>query len=252
MKFRECATAAASLLLICFTPAASKASDICATVADNLVGNCGFETGDLTDWNVGSGPDFTWQVSTPPGDGGVTSYSGDYFVQTACVGAECVQPDSSGSGADSGAWLYQDLVTTAGDFYDVTFYFAAGSGDGPNELQVLWGASATPLTATAAGTGSCDPTTNCVYDSLAAPDSTSYVEVTVDGLLATSDLTRLEFLGRQDPTWNGLDSISAAEETSTPEPASLVLAGIFFLVLGLQTQAARLRRYRGMLYIKRI
>jgi hypothetical protein len=44
----------------------------------------------------------------------------------------------------------------------------------------------------------------------------------VSGLRATTGSTRLEFLGRQDPSYDGLDNVAVNE---VPEPASLTLLG---------------------------
>jgi len=75
----------------------------------------------------------------------------------------------------------------------------------------LWGASGTTL--------------NVVKD-IVNIGVTPYTEYTVDGLVATSALTRLEFLGRQDPGFDSLDDIDVEGVSSAvPEPSALILMG---------------------------
>lgn len=212
---------------VCFTSAAPAA---------NIVLNPGFETGDLAPWMTNG----EWDVIG--GTGGIFPNTGNFFANTGCVGTPCIAPDSSVT--PGAAWLYQDLVTVPGTTYTVSFAYASGLGSSEItsqaltgvELQVLWGPSSIPLTSSAPGT--CLGTTNCVFDTTDTSNGEAYAIYTLTNLLATSSLTRLEFLGEQTPAQNGLDdvSVNASAASSVPEP------GTFFLIGGgLLALAATLR-----------
>jgi hypothetical protein len=203
------------VLGVMLLPSGLKAApSICDTDTGNLVANCGFETGDFTSW-ASSG----WNVDTE--FNGVTANSGTFYAWTGCGEDSCIAPDSD----PDGAWFYQDLATTVGGTYDLTFFYNPSS-PGPAELQVLWGDSATPLVASANGT--CSVGTSCVFDNRQDDPTNAYTEFTVDGLVATSGSTRLEFLGEQEPLESGVDDImvdGASPASGVPEPGSLVLMG---------------------------
>jgi hypothetical protein len=205
----------------------------------NIVQNPGFETGDFSFWVANN----NWNVVGTAGTGGVFPNSGSFFANTGCVGTTCISPDSDTSGF--AAWLYQDLNTVNGATYSLSFAYASGNSAALGslaftgvELQVLWGDSAIPLVASAPGT--CTGGTNCVFDSTNTANGTSYVVYTVSGLQATSNSTRLEFLGEQDPAQLGVDDVSV-NATSVPEPSSLFLLGAGLLGLG----ALGRRKLRG-------
>ena len=86
----------------------------CDCVDGNLVANCGFETGDFTDWTL-SGDQTDMEV-LPAGHSG-------------CYGAFLGPPGDMG-------FLAQDLPTAAGEYYDLSFWLR-GMGT-PNAFQVLW------------------------------------------------------------------------------------------------------------------
>lgn len=154
-------------------------------MAQNIVQNPGFESGSFAPWVVNG---LSWQVST------YLPHTGTFGAETGCNGSACISPDSN----PAGAWFYQDLPTTPGAKYTLTFYYFPGASSVEHgntaELQVLWGPSAIPLTT--GGAGSC--TGNCVFDN-ASIGSKTYVQYTMTNLVATSASTRLEFLGRQTP-----------------------------------------------------
>jgi hypothetical protein len=196
-------------------------------VAQNIVQNPGFESGSFSPWVVNGS---RWEVST------VSAHTGTFGADTGCFGSACISPDSN----PAGAWFYQDLPTTPGARYTLTFYYFPGIADLPGdniaELQVLWGPSAIPLTT--GGAGSC--TGNCVFDN-ASIGSTTFVQYTVTNLLATSALTRLEFLGRQDPENDGLDDVVVQltpSPTATAAPA-LTTWGLALLALALMVFGGR-------------
>src|SRR5579872_6551918 len=99
---------------------------LCAVIpaaGANVVANPGFESG-LTDW-TGSAD---W------GSGNFAVHSGTLEAYTQCVGAPCITGPTS--------FLYQDLATTAGQTYDLSFWYrfqGPSSPVGPNELRTLAG-----------------------------------------------------------------------------------------------------------------
>lgn len=178
--------------------------------ASNIVLNPGFETDAFAPWVVNPSSSFPWVVTGPSANG----HTGQFYASTGCVGAQCITPDPN----IAGAWLYQDLVTTNGQSYNLSFWYSPDSGT-PNQLRVLWGGSQ-------------------VLDLVNLPGGSTYTQYTVAGLLATGSTMRLEFLGRQDPGFNGLDDVCVdtpngicASPTAVPEPTSLVLMGTALLSL---------------------
>jgi hypothetical protein len=184
--------------------------------ASNIVLNPGFETGSFAPWVASTTSGFAWGVSTG------APHTGNDFAQTGCVGSQCISPDPD----PAGAWLYQDLTTTNGQSYNLSFWYFPGSGS-PNQLQVRWGGGV-------------------VLDLVNSGTGTTYNLYTVSGLVALGSSMRLEFLGRQDPAFNGLDDVcvdtpggSCASAAAVPEPTSLVLMGT--ALLGLRRAVRRTR-----------
>jgi len=180
-----------------------------AAFGANIVLNPGFETGDFTDWVANGSSNHPWFVDAS------SAFAGTYDASTGCVGAQCITNDV-GAQNPVGAWLYQDLATTASTSYTLSFEFSTGGS--PMELQVLWnGNVALDLTGLASG---------------------PYNLYTIGGLVATSSTTRLEFLGREDPSYSGLDSVCVSSSTdcgsasAVPEPMTLGLTGFGLAALG--------------------
>ena len=91
-------------------PLVPLAPSACDAVVGNLVTNCGFETGDLTGWNVsGFG---TGSIGVFPGP-----HTGAFAASLGSVG---------GLGCIS-----QTLATTPGQIYTLSFFFTNDSGGGP-------------------------------------------------------------------------------------------------------------------------
>jgi hypothetical protein len=205
-----------------------------SATAGNIVVNPGFETGDLTGWTTNG----NWEAETS--SGGVVPHSGSYYADTGCVGAACLTTDPQ-----NGAFFFQDIPTTIGDTYTISFWYDLGTtlcefctggdtsiSDDPDddfaELRALLG-STTILDVTS--TNSADA---------------GYVNFTVNAVANSSSL-QLEFFGRQDPAQMGVDDVCVDLEggacgtasntiglsSSVPEPASLLLMGGGLLGLGI-------------------
>ena len=165
--------------------------------AQNLITNPSFESATISPW-VASGYPGAWTTTNYGGAGYPGPHTGTFYADNGCVGAGCIAADSS----PTGGWMYQDIPTTPGTSYTLTFYYAPGTGSGGAELQVLWGPTSTPLTT--GGAGTC--TGSCFYSNTTI-GSLAYTLVTRT-VVATATSMRLEFLGRQDPTESALDDVS--------------------------------------------
>jgi hypothetical protein len=183
-------------------PAALRA-DSC-TSANNLVANCSFSTGDLTNWNVtnaAAGTDL--YVSTS----GSFSYNGD---NAAAFGATASEYDT----------ISQSLSTTSGADYILTFWLMDYNGDGlgsNTDFQALWN-----------GTSLLDQYTT-------DPNPVQYTFA-----ITGTGTDTLLFEGYNGPSWYYLSDISvtASSPAATPEPSSFLLLGT-----GLLGIAGMLRRH---------
>jgi hypothetical protein len=166
--------------------------------------NGGFETGDFTGWTQSG-----WFIDTTNPNSGV------YDASTGCSGASCTTV-----GDPNSAYVYQDVATTIGTTYDLSFFY--DSGQDPtfgSELLVLWGDPTAPSLST-------------VVDLVDVDTSGAYVEY-IGTVVATSVTSELEFLGRQDLDFYYLDDVSlTAVASSVPEPGTLGIVLIAILVLG--------------------
>lgn len=159
--------------LVCFAFASSAFAD--------AVVNGGFETGDFTGWTVNDTSNFT-NIGPNP----LFAHSGTFHAN---LGAEGVL----GS-------LSQNLSTTPGGTYTLSFWLANDSGAATNEFDVLWGG--TPI-----------------FTESNAPVS-NYTEFTFT-LAATGASTALEFDYRNDDDFFRLDDVSV---NIVPEPSVMWLA----------------------------
>ena len=188
MRMKQLLSAAAAL-----TIAAGSAG------AQNIVGNPGFEAGSLGPW-ISTGSDLPWVVSIS------NPNSGFYHAATGCTGLVCT--------SSTGARLFQDLATTPGQRYSLTYFFHDAAP--AFELGVFWN----------------DVLVQDLVNDFTARTNTpssrdAYNQYFVNDLVASGTSSRLEFRGREDLGFNRLDDVSAIAAasvvTATPEPASIIL-----------------------------
>lgn len=151
-----------------------------STPASAQVANGGFETGDFTGWTVVDSSNFTSIGPNP-----LFAHSGTYHAN---LGAEGVL----GS-------LSQDVSTTNGTQYDLTFWLANDSGAPTNEFDVLWN--------------------GVIVLSLSNAPVSNYTEYSLL-VTATSSLSSLEFQYRNDDDFFRLDDVAI---NVVPEPSTICL-----------------------------
>jgi len=163
--------------------------------AASILANGGFETGGFTAWTQSG-----WFIDT------LNPNSGVYDASTGCSGVSCTTVGDSNS-----AYIYQDVATTVGTTYNLSFFYDAGQlPTFGSELLVLWGDPTAPSLST-------------VVDFVNVNTFGAYAEYT-GTVTATSEMSQLEFLGRQDLDFYSLDDVSlTAPVPSVPEPVSLLL-----------------------------
>ena len=184
----------------------------------NIVQNPGFETGNFTDWTTGGGTSPDAVDTTMPHTG---TYAADF------------------QNTDPGS-LIQDLATTPGTSYDLSFYLASNSQmltsvahpsaladlTQPMEFQAYFGGV-------------------LVYDTATQGDpGEPYIEINMDNLAGTGATTTLEFdFSTQQFSFNPgpaayyLDDVSVTAVVPEPSTWIMMLAGA-----GLCGAAMRLRR----------
>jgi hypothetical protein len=166
------------------------ASALCQAGQVTVV-NGGFETGDFSGWTL-TGPDDHVGVYDAYG------YTGNYSAYFGAVGDFNI--------------LSQDVVTTEGTSYDLSFRLD-GSADGGGEIRILWGGES-------------------VFNSINA--AYSWEQINLTGLIGQAGSTQLQFQFRNDPAYYYLDDVGGPVEASVPEPATLLLFGAGALLLGIR------------------
>jgi PEP-CTERM motif len=171
--------------------------------ASDLVVNGNFQTGDFTGWdhNTSGDTNHPWAID---------SNGPNFYASTGCIGLECIEGNSTQE-----AWLSQVLTTVVGETYTLTFDYSqnqpGGEGGTPNDLVVDFGSDQ-------------------VVDLLNLTN-TNIITYSYT-VTATTNATMLQFLGRQDPSYDYLDNVSVTPaSTVTPEPESLALFGTGIVAL---------------------
>ena len=168
------------------------ATSLCNSDANNLVTNCGFETGTFAGWsttNASSGSDY-----------GVlgASHSGNFEAE---FGATAFDNDI----------IHQTLSTIAGENYNLSFYVNSDSANADIahslQMEALWDGSQ-------------------VLNLTTRTSSAGFILYSFD-VTASSSATTLQFDGRAQHSFFFLDDIQVDDlhtsSTLTPEPTSLVL-----------------------------
>lgn len=151
-----------------------------------------------------------WTVVDPSGNppGAVGSNSN--------VGHDTIFAHSGDNHANLGAVgvlgsLSQNLATTNGGTYNLSFWLANDSGAAPNEFDVFWNGAQ-------------------IYTQTNAPVSL-YTQFTFNGLAATGPSTTLEFRYRNDDDYYRLDDVSVQ---TVPEPGVVWLLPAGLALVGLR------------------
>ncbi len=188
---------------------------------DSIVVNGDFGTGDLTGWTVGGASNNDPWV--------INGSAGAFFVSEGCETDICI----NGTSAQQNN-IDQILATNPGDTYTLSFSYNPdinnNPAEGPSELLVQFdGNTAIDLVNGTLGLGQTAP-------------ANGYNTYTITGLTASTGSTELNFLGRQDPSFDGLTNITVTDNSSSaPEPASYLMAAIGFIALGAGKLRARRR-----------
>ena len=173
------------------------ATSMLAHADNNLVVNGGFETGDFTGWTL-SGDTLlvgVCDVSTCPYN--YMPYQGTYAAYFGPVGDT--------------ASISQNIATTPGTEYSLSFYLANPQGGTPNYFQVTFGNSSFSFT------------------NFGAAFNWQQFTLTT---LATGTETPLQFTFRNDPGYFFLDDVIVSQVGGTaPEPGTFILFGTGALAL---------------------
>lgn len=154
-------------------------------LAQNLVQNPGFETGDFSGYTVTTNGDGFTFVDTD------TPHSGSFVAELGQVGSE--------------AQLSQTLATTMGQRYNISFFAFNPSPAGINDLRFVFGGVQV--------FGA--PITNTVYQQF----------MTTGIATSNSTLLQIFGRNDPDFTHLDDISVTAAAVTTTPEPSSIALLG---------------------------
>jgi hypothetical protein len=176
------------------------AGSLCDAVAGNVVANCGFETGDFTDWTI---------------SGNTANQDGSYY------GVDAFDANSGNYGAymsedflasSSAVDLSETLATTIGDSFDVTFYLEQDTAPYlgyTHAFTATWGGTTIlSLTPTVASPGPVG----------------SFTEYTFTET-ATAASTTLQFAFQNDDQYWSFDDVSVVDTSAVPEPSTILLGG---------------------------
>jgi hypothetical protein len=162
-----------------------------ATVALAQVNNGSFETGDFTGWTVSGDTGFVGVCDVSNCPGNFAPEDGNFAAYFGPVGDT--------------ATISQNIATTPGDSYALSFYLANPIGGTPNYFNVTFGSSSFSFSNFGVAFGWQQFTLTTV---------------------ATSNETPLSFTFRNDPSYWFLDNVTVSQAGGTvPEPGTIVLFG---------------------------
>ncbi len=149
---------------------------ICDAIPGNLVQNCGFETGDFTDWTATGADTFVASDCDSSVPGVYGPNSGTY---SACLGE-----------VNHLGFVSQTITDTPGKNYILTFWLKS-DGQTPNEFQVSYNGT--------------------VLTDMSNLSAFGYTQFSFSGLIGTGSDT-IKFGGRNDPEYLNLDDVSFVQE----------------------------------------
>ncbi len=173
------------------------AADVCATPS-NFVQNCGFETGDFTDWTLKGTRSASANNGIYYGVENSNQYSGLYAAYFGAVGGEITLSQTLSN------LIYSDVYTVTVEVFNDT----TPQSNYLNNFSITLGnITSQPIKQVTAD--------NYTIYSLKAG--------------ANSSSPAVSFTSRNDAGFWNIDSIQVLQ-TGTPEPSALTLSGIAFLV----------------------
>ena len=209
-----------AFLLGGFTAVSAHAASVCNAVIGNIVKNCGFEAGNLSDWNVSG----NLEGGTSGNYFGVTGGLQNSGTYAAYFGVQ------GGGGSDIGSLgpflaLSQSFPLLRNEYYSFTFYLEDLTAPNPGYTQ-YFDASINGFQVVALDNSSIDSNLIGSYRKF------SFVTSTGGQFGAAPDIS---FDFQNDDSYWLLDDVSVTALGPTPEPASFLLvapalAGLFWFV----------------------
>jgi hypothetical protein len=186
-----------ALLAVMSAPLSAVGLSYCDGVAGNLIANCGFETGDFTDWALAGADPVDSLVTTE------STYvsSGEYGAQLGPIGGDGTLTQTFNGAGFSEFYVDFELMNDFGT---------------PNDFTVLWnGVDVGP--------------------DLVNADAFSF-EQFYGYLPGNPGANTITFQFLQDPAYWGLDDIVVKGQSTVPEPGSLglLLSGLGVLAVAIR------------------
>lgn len=179
-----------------------------ASASANLVTNSGFETGDFTGWTSGG---FT----------GVDMGSAHSGTYGAYIGT-----------TEVASFVSQDLSTTAGSLYDLSFFLQGFETKSASQTNVLGGFESTFQVFW----------NGILVLNLVNPDPFQYTQFNFTGLAATGTTTNLRFVYSGGPLFYNLDDVTVNPATVNGVPESLSSLWLMLPTVGMFLASGQRRR----------